>query len=157
VSCPGDLADLPLVVDERQAFLDEVLPAYRAAEVGFRNGDLTLRDAVWSHGRTVTLLGAAVERQRGWDDVRPVFEDLASSMAVCEDFELELLAADASGDLGFMTGIERATVTRTDGTRRRNELRVTLAWRRGADGWRIVHRHGDKLSSVELGSVGARP
>jgi ketosteroid isomerase-like protein len=58
------------------------------------------------------------------------------------DFELE--AWYASGDLAVLAGVERQHGT-VGGVEQDWSLRVTLAFRREASRWRLVHRHADAL------------
>jgi len=131
---------------EREAFLASTLPAHNRAEVALRNGDLAPRLETWSHEEPVTVFGAAVTFRHGWTDVLALFQWLVGSMGVCEAYDYELLAADASGDLAYTVGIERYEVTRASGERVRNALRVTHVFRREDGAWKVVHRHGDHLA-----------
>jgi ketosteroid isomerase-like protein len=128
---------------ETRAFLDATLPGQLRAEIAIHNGDDTPRLSTWSHDDPVTIFGAAVPFTSGWHDVRQVFTWLARTFATCDDYDYELLAAEADGDLAYTVGIERYAATTTDGRTVHNELRVTHVYRREADGWKIVHRHGD--------------
>lgn len=132
-------------ITERDAFLAAALPRQDVAERALRNGDVTPRVSTWSHEDPVTLCGAAVAFRSGWSDVRAVFEWLAGVFGTCEAYDFELLAADACGDMAYTVGIERYRVRRTDQSTMENTLRVTQIFRREADGWKVVHRHGDHL------------
>ena len=130
---------------EREAFLAATLPRQETAERALRNGDISPRLAIWAHADPVTLCGAAVAYRVGWDDVRTVFERLAPWFGVCEEYDFELLAADACGDMAYTVGIERYRVRTPDRGAFQNALRVTHVYRREADEWKVVHRHGDHL------------
>ncbi|MDQ1697770.1 MAG: hypothetical protein QOJ03_3123 [Frankiaceae bacterium] len=132
--------------DDRAAFLSAVLPAHVEAERALHTGDATPRLSTWSHADPLTLFGAGVTYRTGWDDVRGVFEWLATTFTACHDYDFELLAADAAGDLGYTVGIERYRATSAAGTEIQRTLRVTHVYRREADRWRIVHRHGDHVT-----------
>jgi len=132
-------------VAERQSFLDATLPAQIGAEIALHNGDVTPRLSTWSSTEPVTLFGAAVGFRAGWNDVRTVFDWLASSFDSCDDYDFELLAADARGDLAYTVGIERYRARTTSGGDVDHTLRVTHIYRRECDGWKIVHRHGDHM------------
>ena len=73
------------------------------------------------------------------------FDLVAGGFRSCDDYDFELLAADACGDLAYTVGIERYRASTTDGAVVDNTLRVTHVYRREEDGWRIVHRHGDHM------------
>ena len=57
----------------------------------------------------------------------------------------ELVGAHASGDLAVLVMIERARARIADLPEQDWALRVTLAFRREEEGWRLVHRHADPL------------
>lgn len=130
---------------ERETFLDAALPGHISAERALHNGDLAPRLATWSHGDDITLFGAGAPYRSGWRDVRAVFDWLATRFASCDHYEFELMAADASGALAFITGLERYRATTSWGETLDNTLRATHVFRREADRWRIVHRHGDHV------------
>ncbi len=47
-------------MDETDVFLAATLPRLRHAETALHNGDAKPRIAMWSHGDSVTLFGAAM-------------------------------------------------------------------------------------------------
>ena len=128
---------------ERTAFLESTLPAQIHAEEALHDGDLTPRLSTWSHRDPVTLFGAGVPLRSGWSQILPVFEWLATTFTACHAYDFELIAGDADGDLAYTVGIERYTARTAVGEEVENKLRVTHVYRREADGWKIVHRHGD--------------
>jgi ketosteroid isomerase-like protein len=130
---------------ERARFLESTLDAQIQAEVALHNGDVGPRDATWSHRDPVTVFGAAVPLTIGWAEVRPLFGWVAANFTACDDYEFEVIAADADGDLAYTVGIERYRATNAAGETVHNTLRVTHVYRREPDGWKIVHRHGDHL------------
>ena len=130
---------------ELTAFLDSTLAEQIRAERALHNGDLTPRLSTWSHRDPVTLFGAGVPFCQGWTDVRAVFDWLAATFTSCEDYDFELIAAHADGDLAYTVGVERYRATTASGVTVQNTLRVTHVYRREADGWKIVHRHGDHM------------
>jgi ketosteroid isomerase-like protein len=130
---------------ERASFLETTLDAQIRAEVALHNGDVEPRHSTWSHHDPVTVFGAGVPLTTGWEDVRPLFDWVATTFTACDDYEFELIAADADGDLAYTVGIERYRATNATGAPVHNTLRVTHVYRREPDGWKIVHRHGDHL------------
>ncbi len=79
----------------------------------------------------------------GRDHVAPVFDALASSFSDCSQFELEVIAAGASGDLAYTVSYEHSRLL-IDGQPQSYVLRVTHIYRREDCDWKIVHRHGDR-------------
>jgi ketosteroid isomerase-like protein len=125
-----------------EKFLDEVMPAQLAAERAIRDGNVAPRLALWSRHDPVTLFGAAVNCETGWQDLERTFGEVASWFSECTSYEFELVAAGVSGDLAYTVGFEH-TSTSVEGVPRTYTLRVTHVYRREDGAWRIVHRHGD--------------
>ena len=137
---------------ERAAVLGPTLAAQIHAERALHNGDVVPRLSTWSHADPVTVFGAGVALSRGWTEVRAVFDRVAGGFTACEDYDFELIAGDADGDLAYTVGIERYRASTASGAEVENALRVTHVYRREADGWKIVHRHGDHLTADVTGS-----
>lgn len=137
--------DLLNAVDD---FLASMLPPLTAADTALHDGDSGPRAEMWSRRDPVTLFGA-VFTARGWPDVHAVFEALASQFSKCESFEYEVVAAGVSGDLAYIAGIERTTVSIGGDPPQPYALRVTTVFRREDGDWKVVHRHGDPLPDDE--------
>jgi ketosteroid isomerase-like protein len=132
---------------ETEQFLADMLPKQRAAEQALHNGDVEPRLALWTRSAPVTLFGAKLSAS-GWTDVEPAFRAVASWFSDSMEYEFELIAAGASGDLAYTVGYEHNRVT-MDGQLQSYTLRVTHVYRREDGQWRIVHRHGDFLPAVQ--------
>ena len=131
-------------------FLDATMERLIQADTALHNGDAGPRTAMWSHNDPVTLLGAAVSNT-GWRDIRATFEWLGARFSNCESFEIEVLAAGASGDLAYLVAIERTTASIGSEPPVPYSLRVTTVFRREDGEWKVVHRHADPLAdSVEV-------
>jgi len=126
---------------ETERFLAEMLPRQRTAEQALHNGDVEPRLALWSRADPVTLFGAKLSSS-GWADLEPTFRKVASWFSDSEEYEFEVIAAGASGDLAYTVGYEHNRV-KVDGEPGTYTLRVTHIYRREDGQWRIVHRHGD--------------
>jgi ketosteroid isomerase-like protein len=122
-------------------FLADMLPKQVAAETAIHNGDVEPRLALWSRTDPVTLYGAKVSGT-GWDALSAMFRTVASWFSDSEEYDLQLVAAGASGDLAYTVGYEHNRVM-VDGVPRTYTLRVTHVYRREDGQWRIVHRHAD--------------
>jgi ketosteroid isomerase-like protein len=129
-------------VDE---FLAETLPRQIEAEKALHEGDPTPRLAMWSPEDPVTLLGAFGVAKSGWDEVSRTFRWVASRFSNLAEFDFELVAAGASGDLAYTVGYERHSVSIEGGPVEPHTLRVTHVYRRENGEWKIVHRHGDEV------------
>ena len=132
-------------VDE---FLGSVLPALHEMDLAFHNGDVGPRVAHWSHKDPVTLFGALLTK-RGWSEVAPAFEFLASRFSNATACQYEVIGAGASGDLGYIVGYEHTTASVGGRPREAYDLRVTTIFRRDDGAWKVVHRHADPMPASD--------
>jgi ketosteroid isomerase-like protein len=131
-------------MDGNRDFAAQVVPLLEAELNATHHGDMGPRLALWTRNDPVTLFGAWLSA-RGWDQVSEVFDNLARIFRDTGSLELEVVAADCSGDLGYVVALEKNTgVVTGDGTRDYT-LRVTTILRREDGAWKVVHRHGDEL------------
>lgn len=140
-------------MNDLDAFLDSMLPSLTAVDTALHNGDASGRVALWSHNDPVTLFGAAVTTN-GWDSIGATFDWLASRFSNCTAFAYEVVAADVSGDLAYIVGVEHTTASIGDDPPAAYALRVTTIFRREAGEWRVVHRHGDPYDPSSADLVG---
>jgi ketosteroid isomerase-like protein len=126
---------------DRDEFLDWFDSTWRPAERALHDGDAGPRFRTWSDVEPVTLFGA-------WEDafgapaVHEVFLRLAGAFSGSVSAEIEIIAAEASGDFAYTVHRE-ITSTGVGGQRRDYVLRVTQVYRREGGEWKVVHRHGD--------------
>ena len=140
-------------MSQTEAFLASVLPRLTEADTALHNGNATARKAMWSHDDPVTLFGAA-RSGSGWDELGRLFDWLASRFSN-GTYEYEVLAAGASGDLGYIVGIEHSSVSIGGAEPEAYELRVTTICRRENGEWKVVHRHADPKPDSEAARRGA--
>ena len=133
-----------------EQFLAEMLPRQRAAEQAIHNGDVEPRLALWARTDPVTLFGAKLSGS-GWADLELTFRKVASWFSDSVEYEFEVVAAGASGDLAYTVGYEHNRV-KVDGEPRTYTLRATHVYRREDGQWRIVHRHAD-VPPAEGGTI----
>jgi ketosteroid isomerase-like protein len=134
-------------MNETEKFLEETMPRLTSAEIAIHNGDASPRIAMWSRNEPVTLFGAAVTRT-GWAEARRTFEWLGTLFSDCTGYEIEVVAAGASGDLAYLVAFEHTTASVNGAPPEPYTLRVTTVFRREDGQWRVVHRHGDSPKSV---------
>ena len=81
-------------------------------------------------------------------DPVPVMRLGASQLRDGESFSLECISAYATTDLAYEVNVERSRV-KVGGADEvaQTALRTTTIFRREDDGWRIVHRHADPITS----------
>ena len=133
-------------MSETEKFLAATMPRLTEAEIAIHNGDAGPRIAMWSRNEPATLFGAAVTRT-GWAEVNRTFEWLGSLFSECTAYEIEVVAAGASGDLAYLVAFEHTTASVSGAPPEPYTLRVTTIFRREDGEWRVAHRHGDSLKS----------
>jgi ketosteroid isomerase-like protein len=131
-------------MSEAEEFLRQTMPRLMQAERALHNGDAEPRLAMWSRNEPVTLFGAWLS-DTGWDDVSRTFQVLASRFSDCTAYDVDLIAAGASGDLAYTVAYEHTSAS-VEGVPRTYTLRVTQIYRREDGEWRLAHRHGDELA-----------
>lgn len=127
---------------DRDEFLEWFDTTWRAAEIALHNGDAAPRFLTWSEREPITLFGAWLTAN-GSAAVRDVFVTLAHGFSEPISSDIELIAADVSGDMAY-TAHREITSLSVDGVARAYALRVTQVYRREAGEWKVVHRHGDE-------------
>ncbi|PFG38798.1 SnoaL-like protein [Georgenia soli] len=120
------------------------MPTLTEAELALHRGDPGPREELWSHDDPVTLFGAVLT-ESGWGPVEASFRWLAERFSDVEAWSYEVVGAGASGDLGYVAGVEHTRVRVNGADPETYDLRVTAVYRREAGRWRQVHRHGDPL------------
>lgn len=125
-------------------FAEEVVPLLRGEVDALHHGDPGPRLALWSRTPPLTLFGAWLSA-RGWEEIEKVFERLKGTFRGSATFDYEVVAAECSGDLGYVVALERSTGVVVEEGPRDYTLRVTTILRREDGRWKIVHRHGDEL------------
>jgi ketosteroid isomerase-like protein len=131
-------------VGETEEFLMSMLPRLTAADAALHNGDAAPRKALWSTADPVTLFGAVL-MTTGRPEIEATFDQLASRFSACASFDIEVVAAGASGDLAYLVAVERTTASIGGDPPAPYALRVTTVFRREAGEWKVVHRHADPL------------
>lgn len=129
-------------MNDRESFLEWFNTTWHMAEDALHQGDPGPRSGTWSEREPVTLFGAWYNATDP-TSARAVFQRLAESFSGLESSDIDLVAADVSGDLAYTVHRE-ITSTTIDGAPSDYVLRVTQVYRREDGGeWKVVHRHGD--------------
>ena len=72
--------------------------------------------------------------------------------------DFETYAKFATDDLGYTLEVERfETKVAGAGETSQVALRVTSVYRREDDGWRLLHRHADPITTLQSGESVIRP
>lgn len=123
---------------------DEVRQAserFYAALTSMANGDASPMSATWTHREDVTTMHPIGQREVGWEQVGPVWEQVA---AMCTEGQVRLhdQLIRVGTDLAYEVGVEKGEITMA-GERVAFNGRVTNVYRREDGEWKIVHHHSD--------------
>jgi ketosteroid isomerase-like protein len=132
---------------EVDAFLAATMPRLHQAEIALHNGDAAPRIAMWSRTDPVTVFGAALSAG-GWGEIGPLFQRLGASFSNCTSYQIEVVAAGASGDLAYLVALEHTTASIKGAPPQPYVLRVTTVFRREDGEWKVVHRQADPASET---------
>jgi hypothetical protein len=121
-----------------------------AAEHEFVQGRPAAFKALWSHSNDVSICGAFGGVESGWDKV--AFRlDWASSQFSEGIRSREEIRSAIGAEFAYLVQTEHILFRVPDRTEQTTlDLRVTMVFRREADGWRIVHRQADSQRSTQL-------
>jgi ketosteroid isomerase-like protein len=136
---------------ERQSELDAFVMRIDTAQEEFAHGRPGDFKNLWAHTEDVSLCGGhGGEIELGWDKVSARL-DWASSTYQEGDRSNKVVASHIGEDVACIVR-EEVIEAKIGGVsaRSRQVLRVTMVFRREAEGWRIVHRHADSQTSPLL-------
>jgi len=139
----GDLQEMAAVDD-----VDELIEQYRLATAEFVKGNPEPYKAVFSHREDVTLANPFFPPVRGWDRVAETLERTASRLRDGEFVGSEIISKCVTPKLAYVVSLvrERAKVgTSEDITP--IALRTTMILRPEYGVWKIVHLHGDPITT----------
>ena len=124
------------------ADLRQTLDRVRAATVAIGQGDPEPYMRLWSRADDVTLFGAWGPCKQGWDELSQTFRWVTTRFRGGE-LSCEEIIVNVSDDLAYTVGYERGAMAVDGGEPQPMCIRVTQLYRKEADDWRLVHRHGD--------------
>jgi ketosteroid isomerase-like protein len=121
-----------------------MLASVDAAQVELQNGKPDAFKALWSRRDDITLsggFGGTIEK--GWDAIGRRLDWVGTQFSKGSN-TIERLAAQESGDLGYVVQLEHLRFTVPGQAKASTrDYRVTMVFRRESGAWRIVHRHAD--------------
>jgi ketosteroid isomerase-like protein len=121
-----------------------------AAEHEFAQGRPAAFKALWSHSDDASICGAFGGVESGWKNVAARL-DWASSQFSEGTRSREEIRSVVGADFAYIVQTEQIRFRVPGRTEESTlELRVTMVFRREADGWRIVHRQADSQKSAQL-------
>ena len=103
---------------------------------------------LWSHGDDVTVMAAVGGYQVGFEQVAKLLRWASKAQSV-DSWSSESVVTAAVSDLGFSVELEHYA-QHLEAEDKSMTLRATQVYRRENEEWRIIHRHGDVLTPVEV-------
>jgi len=121
-----------------------MLATVDAAQLELQNGRAAAFKALWSHADDITLsggFGGTVEK--GWSQISQRLDWVGAQFSNGTN-KIERVVANSSGDLGYVVQLEHIRFNVPGQAKpSTRDYRVTMLFRREADGWKIIHRQAD--------------
>ena len=103
---------------------------------------------LWSHADDVTIMAAVGGYHVGFEQVSKLLR-WASKAQQFDSWSSENIALIVVSDLAFSVELEHYA-QKVEGEDKGMTLRATQVYRREGGAWRVIHRHGDVLTPVEV-------
>jgi ketosteroid isomerase-like protein len=128
--------------------VDEVLEQYNLAVAEFIKGNPEPYKMVFSHREDVTLANPYGPPVRGWEQVAEALERTASRLRDGELVGSETLAKYVTPELAYVVSVvrEKAKVGGSEDITP-IVLRTTMILRPEGGTWKVVHLHGDPITT----------
>ena len=130
---------------------DEVRQAserfYAALNRVLEESDTGPMEEIWSHGSDVSAMHPFGGRMLGWEEVRSSWEQAAQAFSGGQVTLEDMVVVPITEDAAYTLGTEHGQGSLGDETIS-IDWRATNAYRREADGWKMVHHHTDFSSEV---------
>ena len=123
---------------------------YHRAGLEIARGNAEVYKALWSRRDDVTLSNPFGPPVRGWEEVAARLDLAASHYRDGQDFEFENVSTVVTPELAYTVELERfrACVGESDALAD-VAIRVTTVFRLEAGAWKVAHRHGDPITSMQ--------
>ena len=130
--------------------VDKLIEHYQLATAEFVKGNPEPYKALFSHWEDVTLANPFFPLVRGWEQVAEALERSASLLRDGEFVGSELISKYVTAELAYLVLLvrERAKVGRSVDTAP-IALRTTMILRPEEGVWKVVHLHGDPITSPQ--------
>ena len=128
--------------------LEQVMEQDHRALDAFVKGDPEPKKRLYSKGDDATLANPLGLPALGWNQVAEALERAASLVRDGETVSFERISQFATADLAYIVEIERTRLKAGGSDEMASiSLRVTTIFRREDDGWKVVHRHADPITT----------
>jgi ketosteroid isomerase-like protein len=130
--------------------VDALIERYKFATAEFVRGDPEPYKALFSHREDVTLANPFFPVVRGWEGVAEALERTASRLRDGEFLGSEIVAKHVTPELACVVQLahERAKVGGSE-VLSPIDLRNTMVLRPEVGTWKIVHLHGDPITTPQ--------
>ena len=130
--------------------VDKVLEQYQLATSEFVKGNPESYKMIFSHREDVTLANPFFPPVRGWDKVSETLERTASRLRDGEFVDSETVSKCVTAELAYVVSLvrEKAKVGGSEDITPIT-LRTTMILRPEEGTWRIVHLHGDPITTPQ--------
>jgi ketosteroid isomerase-like protein len=130
--------------------VDEVLEQYQLATAEFVKGNPEPYKMEFSHREDVTLANPFFPPVRGWDEVAETLERTASRLRDGEFVGSETVAKYVTAELAYVVALvrEKAKVGGSEDIIP-IALRTTMILRPEEGAWKVVHLHGDPITTPQ--------
>lgn len=131
------------------ADLTQAIEADHRALDALVRGDPEPKKKMFSRGEDVTLANPLGPPARGWTQVEETLERAVANLREGGPIRFERISEYSTPDLAYIVEFERwrGKITGSPATVSM-ALRVTTIFRLEDDGWRIVHRHADPITTA---------
>jgi ketosteroid isomerase-like protein len=130
--------------------VDEALEQYHLAAAEFIKGNPEPYKMVFSHREDVTLANPYGPPVRGWQQVSEVLERTSSRLRDGELVDTETVAKCVTAELAYVVSVVREEA-KVGGSEDITPiaLRTTTILRPEGDTWKVVHLHGDPITTPQ--------
>lgn len=130
----------------RESF-DDFLKRRAKASVDFLNGDFDAMLDMASLQDPATFFTVAGDVVSGAQRVNDVHRQGARQFAPGGAARVEILQSGSDVEMGFWAGIVHAEIILKGQSQKQSlKLRMTEVFRRNEQGWKLVHRHADRMA-----------
>jgi ketosteroid isomerase-like protein len=127
---------------------DQIMERNHAALDEFARGNNKPLERLYSRRDDVTLGNPFGPFVRGFDEVAATMERAATYYRDGKAVGFDLVAKEVTPELAFVVEVERLSAKMGgSGEETPVSLRVTSIFRNEEDGWKLLHRHADPITS----------
>lgn len=128
--------------------LEDFKQRYRRSLEAFIQGDPEPQKALWSRRPDATLANPFGPPAKGLERIFEAMDRGAAAVRDGEDLTFDVISSYETADLAYEVAIQGGRMRLAGSAERLPlSLRVTTIYRREDDGWKLVHRHADPITT----------